>query len=99
MRSKLLALPLILALAAVAGCTAEQERRGATGALIGGATGAAGGAVATGAGGGAVATGAVGGAVAGGAIGGAAGGAIGASTAPRWCRSTDRYGNPIRYRC
>ena len=90
MRSKLFALPLILALAAVAGCTAEQERRGATGALIGGATGAAVGAVATGD---------VGGAVAGGAIGAVAGGAIGASTAPRWCRGTDHYGNPVRYRC
>jgi uncharacterized protein YcfJ len=96
---KILAIPAVLALVAVAGCnTVEQDR-----ALIGGGLGAATGAVI-----GAATGGGAGAAVAGAAIGGVAGAAVGAATAPRgYCHAQDnsgRYlykanGKPIFVRC
>jgi hypothetical protein len=83
---KILAIPAVLALVAVAGCnTVEQDR-----ALVGGGLGAATGAVI-----GAATGGGAGAAVAGAAIGGVAGAAIGAATAPRgYCRAVNRNGRP-----
>lgn len=96
---KILAVPVVVALMAVAGCnTVEQDR-----ALVGGGLGAATGAVI-----GAATGGGAGAAVAGAAIGGVTGAAIGAATAPRgYCHATDargRYlykpnGEPVFVRC
>jgi len=96
---KILAVPAVLALVAMAGCnTVEQDR-----ALVGGGLGAATGAVI-----GAATGGGVGAAVAGAAIGGVGGAAIGAATAPRgYCHAVNRNGrprydangNPIFVRC
>jgi osmotically inducible lipoprotein OsmB len=66
-------------------------------AVGGGLVGAGAGAVIGG-----VASGTAEGALVGAALGGAGGAILGAATTPerrRLCRGTDRYGNPIRYRC
>ena len=73
---------LLVAGLALAGCTNTQ-----TGALIGGATGAAIGAAATNN---------VGGALVGGFIGTGVGAAIGTATEPPGCIRYDRFGNPYR---
>lgn len=72
------------------GCQTYQERRAASGALLGGATGALIGGLAGGT---------AGAAVAGGAIGAASGAIIGAATTPRYCDAQTASGRWIRVRC
>jgi osmotically inducible lipoprotein OsmB len=75
----------------LAGCQSDgQTERAVGGGLIGAGAGAIiGGAV----------TGSGRGAAVGAAIGGISGAAIGAATAPRYCRAYDRRGRRIRVRC
>ncbi|MFZ5692630.1 MAG: glycine zipper domain-containing protein [Pseudomonadota bacterium] len=72
------------------GCQTYQERRAASGALLGGATGALIGGLAGGT---------AGAAVAGGAIGAASGAIIGAATTPRYCDAQTASGRWVRVRC
>lgn len=74
----------------LAGCQTYQERRAASGALLGGATGALIGGLAGGT---------AGAAVAGGAIGAASGAIIGAATTPRYCDAQTASGRWVRVRC
>jgi hypothetical protein len=75
---------------ALSGCQTYQERRAASGAMVGGATGAVIGGIAGGS---------VGSALAGGAIGAASGAIIGAATTPRYCNAQTESGRWIRVRC
>lgn len=74
----------------LAGCNTVQGRYAGTGALVGGATGAAIGGLASGTGGGALA---------GAAIGAGTGALIGAAVAPKECYVRNPAGKLVRVRC
>lgn len=76
---------VLVAVAALAGCTTVERD-----AALGGAAGAAIGGLATGR---------VGGAVVGGVVGAAAGALIGKATRDGYCRYRDRYGQIYEARC